>query len=262
MFIDILTLFPEMFTGPLHASMLGRAGEKGLLDINIINIRDFSRNKHHTVDDTPFGGGAGMVMAAEPLFEAMDWLRARRGGADRVVLLSPAGYPFSQAVAGELAKEKHLVFICGHYEGVDDRVAASLVTDEISIGDYVLTGGELPAMVVVDAVARLIPGVLGEEASVLEESFAGGLLEYPQYTRPREYRGQAVPDVLFSGHHARIDQWRRRQSLWRTLALRPELLANVALSREDIGILRAMQTEIGHLLERHTKLAPEQDGVL
>lgn len=256
MFIDILTLFPEMFTGPLQASMLGRAREKGLLDINIVNIRDFSRNKHHTVDDTPFGGGAGMVMAAGPLFGAMDWLRTSRGEPDRVVLLSPAGYPFTQAVAGELAEKKHLVFICGHYEGIDDRVAANLVTDEISIGDYVLTGGELPAMVVVDAVARLVPGVLGEETSVVEESFAGGLLEYPQFTRPREYRGHAVPDVLLSGHHARIDQWRRRLSLWRTLALRPELLDNVALNKEDISALRALQTEIGHLLERHTKLAP------
>ena len=248
MLIDVLTLFPEMFAGPFNTSIIGRAREKGLLDINLINIRDFSRNKHRTVDDAPFGGGAGMVMAAGPLYEALDWIKAGRGDADRVILLTPAGRPFNQALAAELAGEGHIVLICGHYEGIDERVAAHLVTDELSIGDYVLTGGELPAMVVVDAVARLVPGVLGEETSVVEESFTGGLLEYPQYTRPREYRGHPVPEVLLSGHHEQIRLWRRRQSLWRTLGLRPDLLSAADLSAEDRRILREMRAEIERLL--------------
>lgn len=249
MVVDILTLFPEMFTGPFDASIIKRAREKGLVEINLINIRDFSRNKHRTVDDTPYGGGAGMVMAAEPLFEAMDWIRARRGEPGRVILLCPAGRPFNQEVAAELAREEHLVLICGHYEGIDERVAEHLVTDEISIGDYVLTGGELPAMVVVDAVCRLIPGVLGERASAQEESFADGLLEYPHYTRPREYRGYRVPEVLLSGHHEKIRLWRRRQSLLRTLASRPDLLARASLTGEDRKILASVLEEIKSLIQ-------------
>ncbi|SHJ62685.1 tRNA (guanosine(37)-N1)-methyltransferase TrmD [Desulfofundulus thermosubterraneus] len=248
MVVDILTLFPEMFAGPFDASIIKRAREKGLVKINLINIRDFSRNKHRTVDDTPYGGGAGMVMAAEPLFEAMDWIRTRQGDPGRVILLCPAGRPFNQEVAAELAREEHLVLICGHYEGIDERVAEHLVTDEISIGDYVLTGGELPAMVVVDAVCRLIPGVLGERASAQEESFSDGLLEYPHYTRPREYRGYRVPEVLLSGHHEKIRLWRRRQSLLRTLASRPDLLARASLTEEDRKILASVLEEIKSLI--------------
>lgn len=236
--IDILTLFPQMFESPFGASIIKRAREKNLLDINTINIRDFSQNKHHTVDDTPFGGGAGMVMGPEPLFECMDYLRTQREGhLGRVIMMCPQGEPFSQEYAKELAREQHLIILCGHYEGIDERVRENLVSDEISIGDYVLTGGELPAMVVVDAVARMIPGVLGEAASAEEDSFYNGLLEHPHYTKPREYRGLAVPDILLSGHHGNIRKWRRRQSLLRTLERRPELLNEVELSKEDKGVL-------------------------
>ncbi|MFX4261742.1 tRNA (guanosine(37)-N1)-methyltransferase TrmD [Pelotomaculum propionicicum] len=246
--IDILTLFPEMFAGPFSSSILKRAQDSGLIDINLVNIRDFSTNKHHTVDDTPYGGGAGMVMAPEAIFGAVeDVVKKIEGAQSRVVLMCPQGRPFSQAIALELARERNLVLICGHYEGVDERVREGLVTDEISIGDYVLTGGELPAMVLVDAVTRLIPGVLGESASVEEESFNTGLLEYPQYTRPREYRGQAVPDVLLSGHHEEIRKWRRRQSLLRTLERRPELLAQVELTDEDRDILKKLMCNLQRL---------------
>lgn len=235
--VDILTLFPEMLAGPFSTSILKRAQERGLLEINLVNIRDFSTNKHHTVDDTPYGGGAGMVMGPEPLFGAVEQVARELGFVPRVVLMSPQGRPFSQALAAELSYEENLVFICGHYEGIDERVRDTLVTEEISIGDYILTGGELPAAVVVDAVARLIPGVLGEAASAEEESFTTGLLEYPHYTRPREYRGQEVPEVLLSGHHEETRKWRRRQSLLRTLERRPELLNQAELTREDKKIL-------------------------
>lgn len=238
--VDILTLFPEMFAGPFSASILKRAREKGLVIINLVNIRDFSTNKHRTVDDTPYGGGAGMVMGPEAVFNAVESVTAGGGRDSRVVLMCPQGRPFSQAYAKDLAAEEHLVLICGHYEGIDERVRESLATDVISIGDYVLTGGELPAMVVVDAVARLIPGVLGEPASAVEESFFAGLLEYPHYTRPREYRGLAVPEVLLSGHHEEIRRWRRRQSLLRTLERRPDLLAEIELTREDKEILKSV----------------------
>ncbi len=246
--IDILSLFPEMFAGPFSTSILKRAQESGLIEINLVNIRDFSTNKHRTVDDTPYGGGAGMVMAPEAIFGAVgDAVKKNEGTPARVVLMTPQGRPFSQTIAQDLAGERNLVLICGHYEGVDERVREGLVTDEISIGDYVLTGGELPAMVVVDAVTRLIPGVLGESASVEEESFNTGLLEYPQYTRPREYRGQAVPEVLLSGHHEEIRKWRRKQSLLRTLERRPELLAKVELTREDKEILKKLIIELQRL---------------
>lgn len=246
--IDILTLFPEMFAGPFSTSILKRAQDSGLIQINLVNIRDFSTNKHHTVDDTPYGGGAGMVMAPEAIFGAVENVVKKNEAAPaRVVLMCPQGRPFSQAIALELAGESNLVLICGHYEGVDERVREALVTDEISIGDYVLTGGELPAMVLVDAVTRLIPGVLGESASVEEESFNAGLLEYPQYTRPREYRGHAVPDVLLSGHHEEIRKWRRRQSLLRTLERRPELLAQVELTGEDREILKRLMCNLQRL---------------
>ncbi|MCL6634949.1 MAG: tRNA (guanosine(37)-N1)-methyltransferase TrmD [Peptococcaceae bacterium] len=243
---DILTLFPEMFAGPFSSSILKRARERGLIEINLVNIRDFSTNKHHTVDDAPYGGGAGMVMGPEALSGAIEHV-IRESGAGRVILLCPQGRPFNQAMAAALAREKSLILVCGHYEGVDERVREALVTDEVSIGDYVLTGGELPAMVVVDAVARLVPGVLGEASSVVEESFCGGLLEYPHYTRPREFRGMAVPEVLLSGHHEEIRKWRRRQSLLRTLERRPELLRQVELSREDKEILRQVLADLKEL---------------
>lgn len=246
--IDILTLFPEMFAGPFSSSILKRAQDSGIIAVNLVNIRDFSTNKHRTVDDTPYGGGAGMVMAPEAIFGAVeDALKKHEGPPARVVLMCPQGRPFNQATAMNLARESNLVLICGHYEGVDERVRANLVTDEISIGDYVLTGGELPAMVVVDAVTRLIPGVLGDSASVQEESFNNGLLEYPQYTRPREFRGQAVPDVLLSGHHEEIRKWRRRQALLRTLERRPGLLTQLELTEEDKATLKEMISELQRL---------------
>ncbi len=241
----ILTLFPEMFAGPFSYSIIGRARERGILGIELINIRDFSPNKHRTVDDAPYGGGAGMVIQPGPVFRALEHVTAVLGYSPRrVVLLCPQGRPFDQAYAADLAAEESIVLICGHYEGIDERVREALVTDEISIGDYVLTGGELPAMVVVDAVARLIPGVLGEASSALEESFSGGLLEYPQYTRPREFYGMGVPEVLLSGHHEEIRKWRRRQSLLRTLAARPDLLKRAELTPEDKGILRGVLSDL------------------
>lgn len=246
--IDILTLFPEMFTGPFSSSILKRARERGLIEINLVNIRDFSTNKHHTVDDAPYGGGAGMVMGPEALFRAVEHVTGQSGRPpSRIVLMCPQGRPFNQEIARDMALEKNLVLICGHYEGIDERVREALVTDEISVGDYILTGGELPAMVLVDAVVRLIPGVLGEASSTEEESFVTGLLEYPHYTRPREFRGQTVPDVLLGGHHEEIRKWRRRQSLLRTLERRPELLAQVELTGEDKEILKKIFYDLKEL---------------
>jgi tRNA (guanine37-N1)-methyltransferase len=243
--IDILTLFPEMFAGPFSSSILKRAQDSGLIEINLVNIRDFSTNRHHTVDDTPYGGGAGMLMAPEAIFGAVEDVNRKNPGAPgRVVLMCPQGTPFSQALARDLARSESLVIICGHYEGVDERVRETLLTDEISIGDYVLTGGELPAMVVVDAVTRLLPGVLGEQESAEEDSFSAGLLEYPHYTRPRDYRGLAVPEVLLSGHHEEIRKWRRRQSLLRTLERRPELLSQAELTQEDKDVLKKLIEEM------------------
>jgi tRNA (guanine37-N1)-methyltransferase len=219
--IDVLTLFPGMFRGPFEESIIKRAVERGLLRIETYNIRDFAGGRHRVVDDYPYGGGAGMVMKPEPIFEAAEsvgWQGAR------TILMAPSGRRFDQRVAEELAREEHIVLICGHYEGIDGRVREQLVQDELSIGDYILTGGEIPAMVVCDAVVRLIPGVLGAEESPVNESFSSGLLEHPHYTRPPEYRGWRVPDVLLSGNHARIEAWRRKQSLLRTLRVRPDLL--------------------------------------
>lgn len=219
--IDILTLFPGMFAGPFDHSVVGRARERGLVDLTFVDIRDFSTDRHHTVDDTPYGGGPGMVMKPEPVTLAVESVRRPESW---VVLLSPQGRLFRQSVAQELAQRTHLVLICGRYEGVDERIREHIADDEISIGDYVLTGGELPAMVIVDAVARLIGGVLGDEASTEEESHSQGLLEYPHYTRPVEFRGWQVPEILLSGNHAAIARWRRLQSLGRTAERRPELL--------------------------------------
>jgi len=245
---DILTLFPEMFAGPLTSSIIKKARERGLVVVNLVNIRDFSRTRHRTVDDAPFGGGGGMVMEPGPIFEAVDFVRRRHGGAGPVILLDPQGERFTQEMARELAREKHLVLICGHYEGVDERVREYLVTREISIGDYVLTGGELPAMVVVDAVARLLPGVLGEAEAAEDDSYARGLLEYPQYTRPRTYRGFGVPEVLLSGHHGEIERWRRQEALIRTLVRRPDLLAGRELEAWERELLQVIDEQINRLL--------------
>ncbi|GAW92827.1 tRNA (guanosine(37)-N1)-methyltransferase TrmD [Calderihabitans maritimus] len=244
--IDILTIFPEMFQGPLQTSIIGKAQEKGLLEINLVNIRDYALDKHKSVDDYPYGGGAGMVMKPEPIFRAVEAIR----GEDfypqcRTILLSPQGELFNQEKAQELAASSRLILICGRYEGFDERIRQHLVTDELSIGDYILTGGELPAMVVVDAVSRLIPGVLGDEESAREESFTFGLLEYPQYTRPKEFRGYSVPEVLLSGHHQRIRRWRRKEALRRTWLRRPDLLAKATLTEEDHLLLEEIKQEHG-----------------
>jgi len=219
--IDVLTLFPAMFAGPLDESIIMRARKTGLLDLKIHNLRDWTHDRHRTVDDRPFGGGPGMLLKPEPIFEAVESVRRAE---TKVVLLSPSGRKFDQAIARELAAEKDLLLITGHYEGFDERVREALADDELSIGDYVLTNGALPAMVVIDAVTRLLPGVLGDDASARDESFSHGLLEYPQYTRPAEFRGLRVPDVLVSGNHAEIENWRREQARLRTEKDRPDLL--------------------------------------
>jgi tRNA (guanine37-N1)-methyltransferase len=233
--IDILTLFPQMFEAPFGYGIFKRALDNGLVNLNLHNIREYTHDKHHTADDYPYGGGAGMVLRPGPVFEAVEAIKACLDKPDDlpVILLTPQGRLMSQAVALELSQSHHLVFICGHYEGVDERVREHLATDEISIGDYVLTGGEVPAMVVIDAVLRLLPGVLGSEESPLEDSHAGGLLEYPHYTRPADFRGWTVPEVLLSGNHAEIARWRREQIIRRTLERRPDLLDKASLGLED-----------------------------
>jgi tRNA (guanine37-N1)-methyltransferase len=242
---DVLTLFPEMFRGPLDESILKRAAQADRLVVRVHDVRDFAGDRHKTTDDYPFGGGAGMVLKVEPIAAALDHARAeaqREGqtGEPQVILMAAQGRRFTQEVAEELARESHLIIICGHYEGVDDRVREHLITDELSIGDYVLTGGELAAMVVIDTVARLIPGVLGAEASLAEESIASGLLEYPQFTRPAELHGWPVPEVLLSGDHRAIASWRRERALERTFRERPDLLAHANLTRADGDILSAL----------------------
>ena len=229
---DVLTLFPEMFE-PLNESIIGRAKEKGLININLINIRDFSKNKHKKVDDTPYGGGAGMVMMPDVVYDAYKSLDSKDA---KVIYMSPQGQKLNQKKVVELSKEKHIILLCGHYEGIDQRVIDEIVDEEISIGDYVLTGGELPAMIVIDSVSRYIDGVLKDD-STKEESFSEGLLEYPQYTRPEVFNGKQVPEVLLSGHHENIDKWRREQSLINTKKKRPDLLENIELSEKDKRIL-------------------------
>lgn len=230
--IDILTLFPNMFTGVLNESILKKASELSQVEYYITNFRDYAQNKHHTVDDYPYGGGAGMVLKPEPIFNAVEHIKNETNSLPRVILTCPQGERYTQKKAEELAKEKHLLFICGHYEGYDERIR-EIVTDEISIGDFVLTGGELASMVIVDSVVRLLPRVLGNEKSPIEDSFSTGLLEYPHYTRPPEYRGLKVPDVLLSGNHRLIDEWRKKESLKRTLERRPDLLEDYPLSFEE-----------------------------
>lgn len=234
MHIDIVTLFPDMFSGPFAESIVKRAIDRNLASINFHNLREWGQGRHRVVDDYPFGGGSGMVMKPEPFFEAVeDIVKNSADPSPPVILLTPQGRVFNQRIAVELAALKHIIIICGHYEGIDERVRQHLATDEISIGDYVLTGGELAAMVIIDATVRQLPGVLGSEDSAEKDSHADGLLEYAQYTRPQNYRGWEVPEVLLSGHHAQIAQWRREQSILRTLARRPDLLHERELSPED-----------------------------
>lgn len=240
--IDYLTLFPEMFEGVLNHSILKRAQDKGIINVNTINFRDYSVNKHNQVDDYPFGGGQGMVLKPEPVFNAMEDIN--RNEQTRVILMCPQGRPFTQEIAQELSEAKHIVFICGHYEGYDERIRKHLVTDEISMGDYVLTGGELPAMTMTDAIVRLIPGVLGNQASHQDDSFSDGLLEFPQYTRPREYKNMSVPEVLLSGNHAHIDQWRHEQKLIGTYEKRPDLLEQYPLTEKDREILETYKKKL------------------
>jgi len=229
---DVLSVFPEMLHSPLDFSLIKKAREKGLIEVGLHDIRDWARDKHNMTDDAPYGGGCGMVMKVEPVERALKSLK-RADVQPLVILMTPQGETFNQKIAVELAQQKHLILICGRYEGVDERIREHLTDREISIGDYILTGGELSALVVVDAVSRLIPGVLGNDASATTESFSGGLLEYPQYTRPAEYKGWGVPDVLVSGNHAQIDQWRRTESLKRTWLRRPDLLEKIELSSDD-----------------------------
>ena len=239
--IDVLSLFPHMFTA-LQESMIGKAIENNIVNLQITDFREYSHDKHHHVDDTPYGGGAGMLLEPQPIFRAMDHINEQDSNPKRVILLDPAGRTFDQQFASELANENHLVFICGHYEGYDERIR-SLVTDEVSLGDYVITGGELGAMVMIDAIVRLLPGVLGNDTSAKTDSFADGLLEYPQYTRPAEYRGMRVPEVLMSGNHQLITQWRMRESLRRTLQRRPDLLKKATLTTEQKQILAELVDE-------------------
>jgi tRNA (guanine37-N1)-methyltransferase len=248
--IDVLTLFPQMFEVPFSFGIFKRAVDNGLVNINLHNIRDFTHDKHNIVDDYPYGGGSGMVLKPEPIFEAVASVRKDiddKAGEVPVILLTPQGRLFSQQIAQELSLHSQLILICGHYEGVDERVRQHLATDEISIGDYVLTGGEVPAMVVMDAVLRLLPGVLGSEDSPRDDSHTAGLLEYPQYTRPAVYKGWSVPEVLLSGNHARIAKWRREQIIRRTLERRPELLDKVNLGVEDKRLVERLTAKPSHL---------------
>lgn len=241
--IHVLTLFPEMFAGVFGGSILKRAQEAGAVSLETVNFRDYSVNKHKKVDDYPYGGGAGMLLAPQPIFDAVAAIEKDPvKKPPRIVLLCPQGAPFNQAKAEELAEEDHLIFICGHYEGFDERIRQHLVTDELSLGDYVLTGGELAAMVMTDAVVRLLPDVLGKQESHENDSFSTGLLEFPQYTRPVDFRGLPVPEVLMSGHHANIEKWRRQQSLERTFKRRPDLLETAPLSKEDLSFLEKIKS--------------------
>lgn len=242
--IDILSLFPKMFDGPFGESIIKRAIDRGLASVFVHNIRDFTHDKHRTVDDYPYGGGNGMVFKPEPLFEAVETIKEMVGDSSApVILLTPQGRLFCHQVAQELSKQQNLILICGHYEGVDERVTDYLVTDEISIGEYVLTGGELAAMVVVDAVVRLLPDVLGSEQAAKDDSYVDGLLEYPQYTRPPVYRGWEVPAILLSGNHQEVARWRCEQAIKRTLERRPDLLGKAALSEEKRKMIDRMKVE-------------------
>ncbi len=238
--IDILTLFPEAFSGYLEHSIIGRAMERRLVDVKLHNIRSFTHDKHHTADDYPYGGGAGMVMKPEPIFEAVESLQSEIGAMRcPVILLTPQGRLFTQELAGQLAENSNIILLCGHYEGIDERVAEHLVTDELSIGDYLLGGGEPAAMVIVDCLVRLLPGALGSDMSLAEESHIGNLLEYPQFTRPPDYRGWKVPDVLLSGNHKEVAEWRRKQSVLRTARRRPDLLQKAVLTEAEHKVVKS-----------------------
>lgn len=239
--ITILSIFPRMFQS-LDESLIGKAQEKELVNIDVVDFRDFTTNKQNHVDDAPYGGGAGMLLQAQPIYDAMDYVESKKPGKKRVVLLDPAGKTFDTNMARDFAKEDQLVFICGHYEGFDERIK-DLVTDEVSIGDYILTGGELPTMSMIDATLRFVPGVLGNSVSAEDESFSNGLLEYPQYSRPADFRGKKVPEVLTSGNHEKIRLWRLKQSLKKTMLRRPDLLENIEFSDEEKKILKKIKSE-------------------
>jgi tRNA (guanine37-N1)-methyltransferase len=241
--IDILTLFPDMFRGVFGQSILKKAEEKKAVTYNLVNFRDYADNKHQTVDDYPYGGGAGMVLKPQPIFDAVEDLKSKSTTNPRIILMCPQGERYTQKKAEELAKEDHLILICGHYEGFDERIREHLVTDEISIGDYVLTGGELGAMVVVDSVVRLLPGVLGNETSHIKDSFSTGLLEHPHYTRPADFRGMKVPDVLLSGNHRLIEEWREKKALKRTWERRPDLLHEYPLTEKQKQWIQQWENE-------------------
>ena len=244
MHIDILTLFPEMLEGFFNSSILKRAVDRGQFQYNFINFRDFAMNKHKKVDDYPYGGGAGMVLTPQPIFDAVDYAKNQRETNPRVILMCPQGETYNQKKAEELAQEEHLIIICGHYEGYDERIREHLVTDEISIGDYVLTSGEIGALVVVDSVVRLLPNVLGNVESAKEDSFSTGLLEHPHYTRPADFRGMKVPEVLLQGNHAEIDRWRMKMALKRTYERRPDLLERKSLTDEEKVLLEEVKKEL------------------
>lgn len=239
--IDVLSLFPNMFT-PMRESIIGKTIERGLVDFQVTDFRDYTDNKHNKVDDEIYGGGQGMLLMPQPIFDAMDAIEAEAGSRGRMILMDPAGKTFNQAMAEELAQEEHLTFIAGHYEGYDERIR-NLVTDEISLGDFVLTGGELGAMVVIDATVRLLDEALGDQMSAVDDSFSTGLLEYPQYTRPADFRGMKVPDVLMSGHHANIATWKRKEALRRTYLRRPDLLTDYDFTKEERQLLKEIKAE-------------------
>ena len=241
---EVFTLLPEVFPSYLETSILKRARENGLIEVRLHNIRDYSKDKHHTTDDTPYGGGGGMVMKPEPVFDAVESILGPFDDVRRetpIILLTPQGRVFNQTIAKELSQHPRIALLCGRYEGVDERIREHLVTDEISIGDYVLTGGEIPALILIDAVSRLLPGVLGDPTGAEDDSHASGLLEYPHYTRPPEFRGWKVPDILLSGDHGKIDKWRREQSLSRTFKKRPEMLEKTDLTKDDLKILEELK---------------------
>ncbi|MBP3328875.1 MAG: tRNA (guanosine(37)-N1)-methyltransferase TrmD [Clostridia bacterium] len=241
--IDILTLFPEMCEAVLGESIIGRARENGLVEINCTNIRDFSKDKHNRVDDAPYGGGMGMVMQTQPIYDCYESLCNEIGKKPKLIYMSPQGKVLTQDKVKELAKEENIAILCGHYEGIDERVIEEIVDEEISIGDYVLTGGELPALILADSISRMLPGVLANEEAFSEESHFSSLLEYPQYTRPPEWRGKKVPDVLLSGHHGNIEKWRRQQSLKRTKERRPDMLENAELDKKDKKFLESLEND-------------------
>ena len=260
----VLTLFPEMIMNGLETSILGRAAAKGIVSFEAVNIRDYTLERHGKVDDYPYGGGAGMVMQAEPIYRAYEALVEKIGKKPRVIYMTPQGQTFNQRIAEDLAKEEDLVFLCGHYEGVDERVLEMIATDYLSAGDYVLTGGELPAMMMIDCISRLVPGVLNNNVSAEFETFHDNLLEYPQYTRPEVFMGKKVPDILLSGHHANVEKWRREQSIIRPLKNRPELLEDAVLSKKEQKfldeLLRQQELENAQKVKNKEKASAEHDG--